>query len=73
MSVIGDIIDDLEFSPKLKLGALTGLCGTLAVGLFIVIGISTPGAVAQQEPVAAKGVSPVKAENINSGGTPRPR
>jgi len=73
MSVAGDIIDDLAIDPTIKLGAVTGICGALAIGVFVTIGLS--GAASAEEFQVTKTGQTVlpKSSGIQTGGAPLSR
>lgn len=73
MSVAGDIIDDLAFSPKIKVGTATGLCGAVAVSLFLAIGVSATGASDDTNFTNADTSAMSKSTAAYTGGAPQPR
>lgn len=73
MSVAGDIIDELAFRPKIKMGTATGLCGAVAVSLFLVIGVSAAGGSDETSFIDADTPGMTKPSSSYAGGTPQPR
>lgn len=73
MSVAGDIIDDLKFSPKVQYGTMIGFFGAAALVIFVVIGFSGASQSSDELLQASNSVVLVKAEPPVSGGDQRPR